>query len=70
MTRRRWDDAGVSRWAVRLHILHHAAVEEIHGAWLTEELGARAFVRPQAVCCSADFCTLIVCAVAFPRTLA
>ncbi|GAC55076.1 PadR family transcriptional regulator [Gordonia amicalis] len=27
------------RGAVRLHILHHAALEDVHGAWLTEELG-------------------------------
>lgn len=26
------------RAAVRLHILHHAAEAEVHGAWLTEEL--------------------------------
>lgn len=26
------------RAAVRLHILHHAADDEVHGAWLTEEL--------------------------------
>jgi DNA-binding PadR family transcriptional regulator len=26
------------RAAVRLHILHHAAEDEVHGAWLTEEL--------------------------------
>ena len=26
------------RGAVRLHILHHAAEAEVHGAWLTEEL--------------------------------
>ncbi|WP_326809852.1 PadR family transcriptional regulator [Streptomyces scopuliridis] len=26
------------RGAVRLHILHHAAEEEIDGAWMTEEL--------------------------------
>jgi DNA-binding PadR family transcriptional regulator len=26
------------RGAVRLHILHHAAEEGVHGAWLTEEL--------------------------------
>jgi DNA-binding PadR family transcriptional regulator len=26
------------RGAVRLHILHHAAEQEIHGAWMTEEL--------------------------------
>lgn len=27
------------RGAVRLHILHHAAQGEIHGAWMSEELG-------------------------------
>lgn len=26
------------RGAVRLHILHHAAIEEIHGAWMSAEL--------------------------------
>jgi len=26
------------RGAVRLHILHHAAEQEIHGAWMTKEL--------------------------------
>lgn len=26
------------RGAVRLHILHHAAGHEIHGAWITQEL--------------------------------
>lgn len=26
------------RAAVRLHILHHAAADEVHGAWLTQEL--------------------------------
>jgi DNA-binding PadR family transcriptional regulator len=26
------------RGAVRLHILHHAALGEIHGAWMSEEL--------------------------------
>ncbi|MBO0865004.1 MAG: helix-turn-helix transcriptional regulator [Mycobacterium sp.] len=26
------------RAAVRLHILYHAADDEVHGAWLTEEL--------------------------------
>jgi DNA-binding PadR family transcriptional regulator len=31
------------RGAVRLHILHHAAVEEIHGAWLTEELARHGY---------------------------
>ena len=28
---------------MRLHILHHAAVEEIHGAWLTEELARHGY---------------------------
>ena len=31
------------RGAVRLHILHHAAVEEIHGAWLMEELARHGY---------------------------
>ncbi|MEU6609830.1 PadR family transcriptional regulator [Streptomyces shenzhenensis] len=31
------------RGAVRLHILHHAVEEEIHGAWLTEELGRHGY---------------------------
>ncbi|WP_030919225.1 PadR family transcriptional regulator [Streptosporangium amethystogenes] len=26
------------RGAVRLHILHHAAEQDIHGAWMAEEL--------------------------------
>lgn len=26
------------RGAVQLHVLHHAAEHEIHGAWITEEL--------------------------------
>jgi DNA-binding PadR family transcriptional regulator len=26
------------RGAVRLHILHHAAVGDVHGAWMAEEL--------------------------------
>jgi DNA-binding PadR family transcriptional regulator len=26
------------RGAVRLHILHHAALGEVHGAWMAEEL--------------------------------
>jgi hypothetical protein len=26
------------RGAVRLHVLHHAAEQEIHGAWMTQEL--------------------------------
>lgn len=31
------------RGAVRLHVLHHAASEEVHGAWLTEELGRHGY---------------------------
>ncbi|MFF8034443.1 MULTISPECIES: PadR family transcriptional regulator [unclassified Streptomyces] len=31
------------RGAVRLHILHHAAAEEIHGAWMTEELARHGY---------------------------
>ncbi|MEW1996912.1 PadR family transcriptional regulator [Streptomyces coelicoflavus] len=31
------------RGAVRLHILHHAAVEDIHGAWMTEELARHGY---------------------------
>ncbi|WP_171053100.1 helix-turn-helix transcriptional regulator [Streptomyces marianii] len=31
------------RGAVRLHILHHAAAEEIHGAWMTEELASHGY---------------------------
>ncbi|MEH0416714.1 PadR family transcriptional regulator [Streptomyces sp. B21-083] len=31
------------RGAVRLHILHHAAGEEIHGAWMTEELARHGY---------------------------
>lgn len=31
------------RGAVRLHILHHAAKEEIHGAWMTEELARHGY---------------------------
>jgi DNA-binding PadR family transcriptional regulator len=31
------------RGAVRLHILHHAAADEIHGAWLTEELARHGY---------------------------
>jgi DNA-binding PadR family transcriptional regulator len=26
------------RGAVRLHVLHHAAEREVHGAWMSEEL--------------------------------
>lgn len=31
------------RAAVRLHILHHAAEQEIHGAWMTEELARHGY---------------------------
>ncbi|WP_431783545.1 PadR family transcriptional regulator [Streptomyces chumphonensis] len=31
------------RGAVRLHILHHAAQEEIHGAWMTGELARHGY---------------------------
>ncbi|QUX30607.1 helix-turn-helix transcriptional regulator [Nocardiopsis akebiae] len=31
------------RGAVRLHILHHAAEEEIHGAWMTRELATHGY---------------------------
>ncbi|WP_327241649.1 PadR family transcriptional regulator [Streptomyces sp. NBC_01320] len=31
------------RVAVRLHILHYAAEEEIHGAWMTEELARHGY---------------------------
>lgn len=31
------------RGAVRLHILHHAAQEGVHGAWLTEELARHGY---------------------------
>ncbi|ANZ13808.1 transcriptional regulator, PadR family [Streptomyces noursei ATCC 11455] len=31
------------RGAVRLHILHHAAEREIHGAWMTEELASHGY---------------------------
>jgi len=31
------------RAAVRLHILHHAAAEEIHGAWMTQELAGHGY---------------------------
>lgn len=31
------------RAAVRLHILHHAAEQEVHGAWLTEELAGHGY---------------------------
>lgn len=31
------------RAAIRLHILHHAAEDEIHGAWLTDELSRHGY---------------------------
>lgn len=31
------------RGAVRLHILHHADEQEIHGAWMTEELARHGY---------------------------
>ncbi|GAA5204361.1 PadR family transcriptional regulator [Streptomyces thinghirensis] len=31
------------RGAVRLHILHHASEEEIHGAWMAEELARHGY---------------------------
>ncbi|WP_138731658.1 PadR family transcriptional regulator [Modestobacter excelsi] len=31
------------RGAIRLHILHHAAEEEIHGAWMTAELARHGY---------------------------
>ena len=31
------------RAAVRLHILHHAAKHEVHGAWLTTELAEHGY---------------------------
>lgn len=31
------------RGAVRLHILHHAAEGEVHGAWMTRELAAHGY---------------------------
>jgi DNA-binding PadR family transcriptional regulator len=31
------------RGAVRLHILHHAAEQEIHGAWMTKELARHGY---------------------------
>jgi DNA-binding PadR family transcriptional regulator len=31
------------RGAVRPHILHHAAKEEIHGAWMTQELARHGY---------------------------
>lgn len=31
------------RGAVRLHILHHAAAEELNGVWIAEELGRHGY---------------------------
>jgi DNA-binding PadR family transcriptional regulator len=31
------------RGAMRLHVLHHAAAGEVHGAWLIEELGRHGY---------------------------
>jgi DNA-binding PadR family transcriptional regulator len=31
------------RGAVRLHILHHAAEQDIHGAWMTKELASHGY---------------------------
>jgi DNA-binding PadR family transcriptional regulator len=31
------------RGAIRVHILHHAAEEEIHGAWMTQELARHGY---------------------------
>lgn len=31
------------RGAVRLHILHHAAEQEVHGAWMTAELARHGY---------------------------
>jgi DNA-binding PadR family transcriptional regulator len=31
------------RGAVRLHILHHAAEQDIHGAWMTAELARHGY---------------------------
>lgn len=31
------------RGAIRLHILHHAAEEPIHGAWMARELGSHGY---------------------------
>lgn len=31
------------RGAIRLHILHHAAEQPVHGAWMTEELAGHGY---------------------------
>lgn len=33
----------LQRGAMRMHILHHAARQEIHGAWMTEELSRHGY---------------------------
>lgn len=38
------------RAAVRLHILHHAADNEVHGAWLTQELSRHGYRVSPARC--------------------
>jgi DNA-binding PadR family transcriptional regulator len=35
--------AGFVRGAVQLHVLHHAAESEVHGAWLSEELARHGY---------------------------
>lgn len=42
---RRWDElvSQFLRGAVRLHILHHADVAPVHGAWMTEELAGHGY---------------------------
>ena len=31
------------RGAVRLHILHHASIEPVHGAWMADELAGHGY---------------------------
>ena len=40
-----WDDvvSQFLRGAVRLHVLHHADIEPVHGAWMTEELAGHGY---------------------------
>jgi len=41
-----WSAMGMrefQRGAVRVHILHHAAEDEVHGAWLTKELARHGY---------------------------
>ncbi len=35
---------GFVRGAVQVHVLHHAAAGDVHGAWLIEELGRHGHV--------------------------